>query len=110
MGFTSLAFLGFFPIVWLVYLLLPGRLRAVWLLVASYGFLGTFGIKYLAVLIGSTGVTWAAGMILENNGNIKRLDSKKVSETGLKTNAGAKNHGPAAAVFVAVITMHVGAP
>ena len=109
MGFTSLAFLGFFPIVWLVYLLLPGRLRAVWLLVASYGFLGTFGIKYLAVLIGSTGVTWAAGMILENNGNIKRLDSKQVSETGLKTNAGAKSHGPAAAVFVAVITLHVAA-
>ena len=109
MGFTSLAFLGFFPIVWLVYLLLPGRLRAVWLLVASYGFLGTFGIKYLAVLIGSTGVTWAAGMALENNGNIKRLDSKQVSETGLKTNAGAKSHGPAAAVFVAVITLHVAA-
>ena len=36
MGFTSLAFLVFFPIVWLVYLMLPGRFRTVWLLAASY--------------------------------------------------------------------------
>ena len=40
MGFTSLAFLVFFPIVWLVYLTLPGRFRTVWLLAASYVFLG----------------------------------------------------------------------
>lgn len=48
-------------------------------------------------------------MTLENNGNIKRLDSKQVSETKLETSAGAKSHGPAAAVFVAVITLHVAA-
>ena len=36
MGFTSLAFLAFFPIVWLIYLALPGRARAAWLLAASY--------------------------------------------------------------------------
>lgn len=69
MGFTSLAFLVFFPIVWVIYLVLPGRFRAAWLLAASYVFLGSFGLKYLAVLIGSTLVTWAAGLLLEKTGN-----------------------------------------
>lgn len=68
MGFTSLAFLVFFPIVWVIYLVLPGRFRAAWLLAASYVFLGSFGLKYLAVLIGSTLVTWAAGLLLGKKG------------------------------------------
>ena len=42
MGFTSLAFLAFFPIVWLIYLALPGRARAAWLLAASYVFCLSF--------------------------------------------------------------------
>lgn len=70
MGFTSLAFLVFFPIVWVIYLVLPGRFRAAWLLAASYVFLGSFGLKYLAVLIGSTLVTWAAGLLLEKKGKL----------------------------------------
>lgn len=68
MEFTSLAFLVFFPIVWVIYLVLPGRFRAAWLLAASYVFLGSFGLKYLAVLIGSTLVTWAAGLLLGKKG------------------------------------------
>lgn len=105
MGFTSLAFLVFFPIVWLIYLLLPGRFRAVWLLAASYGFLGTFGITYLAVLIGSTLVTWAAGLILEKHGK----KSKAMPEAGIRSEAGQKRNDCATAIFAAVIVFHVAA-
>ena len=54
MGFTSLVFLVFFPIVYLVYLLMPPKGRAFWLLIASYGFCISFGLKYAVILLIST--------------------------------------------------------
>lgn len=112
MGFTSLAFLVFFPIVWLVYLMLPGRFRTVWLLAASYVFLGTFGTKYLAVLIGSTLVTWVAGLILEKyeikNGVKKaEAESKAMPEAGKSSDSEQKKSSLATGVFVAVVGFHV---
>ena len=112
MGFTSLAFLVFFPIVWLVYLMLPGRFRTVWLLAASYVFLGTFGTKYLAVLIGSTLVTWVAGLILEKyeikNGVKKaEAESKAMPEAGKSSASEQKKSSLATGVFVAVVGFHV---
>lgn len=112
MGFTSLAFLVFFPIVWLVYLMLPGRFRTVWLLAASYVFLGTFGTKYLAVLIGSTLVTWVAGLILEKygitNGEKKaEAESKAMPEAGKSSASEQKKNSLATGVFVAVVGFHV---
>ena len=112
MGFTSLAFLVFFPIVWLVYLMLPGRFRTVWLLAASYVFLGTFGTKYLAVLIGSTLVTWVAGLILEKYGitnGVKKAEaeSKAMPEAGKSSASEQKKSSLATGVFVAVVGLHV---
>lgn len=112
MGFTSLAFLVFFPIVWLVYLMLPGRFRTVWLLAASYVFLGTFGTKYLAVLIGSTLVTWVAGLILEKYGitnGVKKseAESKAMPEAGKSSDSEQKKSSLATGVFVAVVGFHV---
>ena len=112
MGFTSLAFLVFFPIVWLVYLMLPGRFRTVWLLAASYVFLGTFGTKYLAVLIGSTLVTWVAGLILEKYGitnGVKKAEaeSKAMPEAGKSSASEQKKCSLATGVFVAVVGFHV---
>ena len=62
MGFTSLVFLVFFPIVYLVYLLMPPKGRAFWLLIASYGFCISFGLKYAVILLISTLGTWLAGI------------------------------------------------
>lgn len=112
MGFTSLAFLVFFPIVWLVYLMLPGRFRTVWLLAASYVFLGTFGTKYLAVLIGSTLVTWVAGLILEKYGitnGVKKAEaeSKAMPKAGKSSASEQKKNSLATGVFVAVVGFHV---
>ena len=65
MSFTTLAFLAFFLIVWLGYLILPGTVRKVWLLAASYLFCASLGALALAALMGSTLVTWLAGLALE---------------------------------------------
>lgn len=65
MGFTSLAFLLFFLIVWFFYLILPGRFRTVWLLLASYVFLGSFKFSWLLVLLASTLTTYICGLSLE---------------------------------------------
>ena len=90
MGFTSLAFLVFFPIVWLGWLLLPGQARKLWLLAAGYLFLASFGLRYVVVLLVSTLVTWAAGQMLEKYGKTKK-------------------QGPAAILFTAVLVLHAAA-
>ena len=65
MGFTSLAFLLFFLIVWFFYLMLPGRFRTAWLLLASYVFLGSVKVSWLLVLLASTLTTYICGLSLE---------------------------------------------
>lgn len=65
MGFTSLSFLYFFPIAYLVYLLIPPKARTYWLLIASYVFCMSFGVKYALILLASTIGTWAGGIAIE---------------------------------------------
>lgn len=65
MGFTSLAFLVFFPAVLIIYLLLPCCARVVWLLAASYAFCISFDVKYAFVLLVSTLVTYFLGILME---------------------------------------------
>lgn len=65
MGFTSLTFLCFFLIAYFVYLLVPSKARRGWLLIASYAFCASFGVKYLLILLLSTMVTWTAGIFIE---------------------------------------------
>lgn len=65
MGFTSLSFLVFFLFVLMGYLLIPGALRRVWLLAASFVFLASYGISYLLILLISILVTYPFARILE---------------------------------------------
>ena len=65
MGFTSLSFLVFFPIIWLIYLAIPPKARIFWLLAASYAFCWSFGFNNVLVLLASTAVTYGAGVGLE---------------------------------------------
>lgn len=65
MGFTSLAFLVFFPAVFAVYLVIPRRARAAWLLAASYAFCLSFDVKYALVLLASTLATYFLGILIE---------------------------------------------
>lgn len=64
MLFNSLDFLIFFPIVVLVYFIIPRKIRYIWLLVASYYFYMCWNAEY-ALLIGvSTFITYVSGLML----------------------------------------------
>lgn len=64
MLFNSLDFMIFFPIVVLIYFIIPKKIRYIWLLIASYYFYMCWNVDY-ALLIGvSTIITWVSGLLL----------------------------------------------
>ena len=64
MLFNSLDFMIFFPIVVLIYIIIPKKIRYIWLLIASYYFYMCWNAKY-ALLIGiSTIITYASGLFI----------------------------------------------
>lgn len=65
MLFNSLEFLIFFPIVLLVYFVLPKKLKNFWLLVSSYYFYMCWNAKYALLILTSTIITWVSGLLLE---------------------------------------------
>ena len=65
MIFNSFEFLIFFPIVILIYMLIPRKMRYLWLLVASYYFYMCWNPKYALLIATSTVITWFSGIMLE---------------------------------------------
>lgn len=74
MLFNSYDFLIFLPILFLVYLCVPKKLRYIWLLIASYYFYMSWSIKYISIIMFTTIITWITGMLLY-----------KVNKSGKKT-------------------------
>lgn len=73
MLFNSIDFLVFFPVVVLIYFIIPKRLRYIWLLVASYYFYMGWNAEY-AILIGiSTLITYVCGLCL---GQLQKKERK----------------------------------
>ena len=64
MIFNSLEFLIFFPIVLLVYYLIPNKVRHIWLLIASYYFYMSWNAKYALLMLIATVVTYFAGILI----------------------------------------------
>lgn len=64
MLFNSLHFLVFFPVVVLVFLIAPRKLRSVWLLAASYYFYMSWNPKYALLIAFSTVSTYLTGLLL----------------------------------------------
>lgn len=64
MLFHSLEFLVFFPVVVLVYFILPKKLKAAWLLAASYYFYMCWNVKHTYLIAFSTVVTWVCGLLI----------------------------------------------
>lgn len=64
MLFNSVNFLIFFPIVVLVYFLIPNRVKYLWLLGASYYFYMSWNPVYALLLLISTVATWVSGLFL----------------------------------------------
>ena len=78
MLFNSYNFLIFFPIVVLLYFLIPHKVRYIWLLVASYYFYMCWNAKYALILLFSTAVTFASGLLIDKANKIN--DEKKKSK------------------------------
>lgn len=74
MSFNSIQFLLFFPIVTLIYFLLPFKWRWLHLLIASCVFYMFFIPKYILILFFTIAVDYIAGILIENaKGHKRRL-------------------------------------
>ena len=67
MIFNSIDFLIFFPIVTLIYGVIPKKIKYIWLLIASYYFYMCWNPKYAILIALSTAVTYAAGLIIASS-------------------------------------------
>ena len=77
MLFNSLQFLIFFPIVVLVYFIIPVRIKKFWLLAASYYFYMCWNAKYAFLILASTVITYFSGLLLERIKNNNTYDSDR---------------------------------
>lgn len=74
MLFNSVDFQVFFPVVLLIYFVIPNRflkIKNLWLLIASYYFYMSWNAKYIVLIFASTVITYLCGILLEQ---IKRSD------------------------------------
>lgn len=62
MLFNSIHFLVFFPIVLLLYFILPKKAKNSWLLLASYYFYMSWNAKYALLILLSTVITYCSGI------------------------------------------------
>lgn len=65
MNFNSFEFLVFFPIVFLLYYVLPHKLRPAMLLLASYYFYMSWNPELVFLILGTTVISYFAGIIID---------------------------------------------
>lgn len=65
MLFNSINFMVFFPIVVLVYFVIPKKIKHIWLLVASYFFYMCWNAKYIVLILTSTVITYVSGLLID---------------------------------------------
>lgn len=73
MLFNSFEFLFFFPIVLLVYYIIPKKIKYLWLLAASYYFYMCWNARYALLILASTIVTYISGVLIEKAHSSIRL-------------------------------------
>ena len=94
MLFNSFDFLIFFPIVALIYFLVPGKIKNLWLLLSSYYFYMCWNVKYTLLIFMSTAVTYLSGLLMEKvsasaaDASQKRLRRKCIVFCSLLFNLG----------------------
>lgn len=80
MLFNSIEFLFFFPIVTILFFVIPKKLKSFWLLLASYYFYMSWNPNYALLIAASTLATYASGIALDKiNKNDTFDDNKKTS-------------------------------
>lgn len=70
MSFTSLRFFIFFPIVTIIYFIIPFKIKYIWLLISSYYFYMCWNPKYALLIAFSTITTYISGIYIEKSNNI----------------------------------------
>ena len=78
MLFNSYQFLIFFPIVAVLYYVIPRKCKLYWLLLASYYFYMSWNPKYAVLIFACTGITWVGGMVIER---LEGIRSRKIALT-----------------------------
>ena len=73
MLFNSFHFLIFFPIVTLIYFLIPYTIRWIWLLITSYYFYMCWNPRYAILIATSTLITYLSGILISNSKDRKKL-------------------------------------
>lgn len=71
MLFNSIDFLFFFPVVTIIFFVIPSKLRCVWLLIASYYFYMSWNPKYALLMGCSTLITYLSGLLMNRYDNIR---------------------------------------
>ena len=77
MLFNSVHFLVFFPLVTLIYFIIPYKVRWVWLLVASYYFYMCWNPQYAVLIATSTLITYMSGILIHRSNQLKDEVKKK---------------------------------
>ena len=65
MLFNSSEFMIFFPIVVMIYYIIPNRIKYLWLLAASYYFYMCWNPQYALLMLFSTAVTYLSGLLID---------------------------------------------
>lgn len=78
MLFNSIDFMIFFPIVTLLYFVIPDKIKYIWLLVASYYFYMCWNAKYAVLIFTSTVITYMSGLLMDYIKNQQWDDDKKI--------------------------------
>ena len=81
MLFNSIDFIIFFPIVLLIYFIIPDKIKYLWLLVSSYYFYMCWNAKYALLILASTVVTYLSGIMMEKvKGNTSDEHKKEIQK------------------------------
>lgn len=78
MLFNSYSFLIFFPIVILIYWIIPLRFRYIWLLAASYYFYMCWNAKYALLLLACTVITYLSGIFIYKIKNSGKAEARRI--------------------------------
>ncbi|MBP3683814.1 MAG: MBOAT family protein [Oscillospiraceae bacterium] len=78
MLFNSLDFMLFFPVVTVVYFIIPDKFKYLWLLLTSYYFYMCWNAKYALLMLLSTVITYASGFLMERIKKSEQREEEKV--------------------------------
>lgn len=93
MLFNSFSFLIFFPIVLMVYFVIPKKTRYIWLLITSYYFYMCWNPKYAWLIGFSTVITYISGILIDKADGIKEDKKRKIRKNWVVAGSFVTNLG-----------------